>query len=104
MDAESTFNFISEAVLVHVLVALLFVGVGYAFLVRRLRRRHADHGQTAWLVVVGDLIVAVGFAVIAGVNSAIVLLLCMAAAGIPMIVEYVDDHLRNQERKGGLDL
>ncbi len=76
-----------------VLLALLLVGIGYAWLVRRLRRRARNHGYTAFLVVVGNLLVAVGYAVLAGLEAAVLLLLCMAAAGAPMVVEYIDDHL-----------
>ena len=86
------------------LLLLFIVGVGYAWLVRRLRHRSPQHGYTAWLVVVGDLIVVAGYAVLAGIDAAVLLVLCLAAAGIPMIVEYIDDHLRTEEKKGRLDL
>lgn len=87
-----------------VLLLLLVAGVGYACLVRYLRRRNRQHGYTAWLVVVGDLIVTAGFAMVAGVDAAVLLVLCLTAAGVPMIVEYVDDHLRAQESERRLDI
>lgn len=104
MDAESTQYFLTTSNLIHVLVALLILGIGYAWLVRRLRRRNPSHGYTAFLVVAGDLLVATGFAFVAGAQMAVLLVLCMGAAGVPMIVEYVDDHLRDEEKKGGLDI
>jgi len=104
MDAESTQYFQTTSNLIHVLFLLLIVGIGYAWLVRKLRQRNPDHGYTAFLVVAGNLIVATGFAFVAGVQMAVVLVVCMGAAGVPMIVEYVDDHLRNEEKKGGLDI
>jgi hypothetical protein len=88
--ANSPFVYAGVAV---VLLALLLVGIGYAWLVRRLRRRARNHGYTAFLVVVGNLLVAVGYAVLAGLEAAVLLVLCMAAAGAPMVVEYIDDHL-----------
>jgi uncharacterized membrane protein YbhN (UPF0104 family) len=84
-----------------VLVALLIAGSIYAFFVRRLRRRVRNHGYTAFLVVGGDLLIAIGFGFLAGAHAAGVLLACMAAAGIPMIVEYVDDHLDNHSSSEG---
>ena len=87
-----------------VLLTLVLAGIGYAWLVRKLRRRNPHHGYTAWLVVVGNVIIVAGFAVLVGINLAVLLVLCMAAAGIPMVVEYIDDHLRSEEQKGGLDL
>ena len=87
-----------------VLLFLLLAGSGYACLVRYLRRRNRQHGYTAWLVVVGDLIVTAGFAMVAGVDAAVLLFLCLTAAGAPMIVEYIDDHLRQQESERRLDI
>ena len=104
MDAESTQYFANPSNLIHVLLMLLAAGFAYAWLVRRLRRRNPNHGYTAFLVAGGNLIVALGFAFVAGVQMAVLLVLCMGAAGVPMIVENVDDHLLNEEKKGGLDL
>jgi peptidoglycan/LPS O-acetylase OafA/YrhL len=84
-----------------VLVALFVAGIAYALIVRRLRRRNRNHGYTAFLVVGGDLLIAIGFGFLAGAHAAGVLLACMAAAGIPMIVEYVDDHLGNHSSSEG---
>jgi len=90
-------------IVVIVLLILFLFGLGYAWLVRWLRSRKANHGYTAILVVGGNLIVAVGFGVLVGINLAALLLLCMAAAGLPMIVEYTQWYL-NHEEKGGLEL
>ncbi len=83
-----------------ILVGLFIAGILYAVFVRRLRRREPNHGYTAFLVVGGDLLVVAGFYFLAGAHAAFVLLLCMASAGIPMVIEYVDDHLnhRREER------
>lgn len=93
-----------DLVVVTVLLVLFIIGAGYAWLVRRLRHRSPQHGYTAWLVVVGDLIVVAGYAVLAGIEAAVLLVLCLAAAGIPMIVEYIDDHLRTEEGQKRLDI
>lgn len=88
-----------------VLVLLFVAGIAYALFVRRLRRRSRNHGYTAFLVVGGDLLIAVGFGFLAGPHAAGVLLACMAAAGIPMVVEYVDDHLSHSSaHESGLEL
>ena len=78
-----------------VLLCLVLFGLAYAWAVRKLRKRKRNHGYTAWLVVVGNAAVGVGFGFIVGLEAAVILLLCNAAAGIPMIVEYIDDHLRH---------
>ena len=104
MDAESTVYFFNSSSLIHVLTGLLLVGIAYAALVRYLRRRNPNHGYTAFLVVGGNLIVAGGFALVTGLQAAVLLILCMGAAGTPMIIESMDNHLRDEEKKGGLDL
>lgn len=76
-----------------ILLVLLLFGIAYALIVRRLRRRSPDHGHTAWLVVVGDAAIVLAFGLLAGVDSAILLIACMTAAGLPMVVEYLDDQL-----------
>lgn len=78
--------------IVIVALSLVLAASGYAYLVRKLRRRNPDHGQTAWLVVVGVAMVVVGYAFVAGIEHAAIVAGLFAAAGIPMIVEYVDDH------------
>jgi 4-amino-4-deoxy-L-arabinose transferase-like glycosyltransferase len=94
MNQQSTASIPAiDLIVVAVLLALLLIGIAYAWLVRRLRQRYPRHGYTAFLVVVGDLIVVGGYAVLAGMHAASLLLLCMAAAGLPMVVEYVEDHL-----------
>ena len=104
MEAQSTgYQLSINLIVVIVLLSLFLFGLGYAWLVRWLRSRKANHGYTAILVVVGNLIVAVGFGVLVGINLAALLLLCMAAAGFPMVVEYTQWYL-NHEEKGGLDI
>lgn len=75
-----------------VALALFIVASFYAAGIRKLRHRDRDHGQTAWLVVAGVAMVISGYAIVAGIEQAAVLLMLFIAAGIPMIVEYVDDH------------
>ena len=50
-------------------------------------------------IVVGNSAVIVAFGLLAGAAAAVLLTACMAAAGVPMILEYVDDYLRNQEKE-----
>ena len=104
MDAESTVYFFNSSNLIHALTGLLLAGIGYAVLVRYLRRRSPNHGYTAFLVVGGVLIVAGGFALVSGLQAAVVLVLCMGAAGVPMIAESMDNHLRNEDKQRRLDL
>lgn len=85
--------------LIAVLLGLMLFGVLYAAAVRSLRNRKREHGQTAWLVVVGNSAVIVAFGLLAGIAAAVLLTACMAAAGVPMILEYVDDYLRSQEKE-----
>ena len=87
-----------------VLLSLFVIGIGYAFFVRWLRSRKPNHGYTAALVVVGDVIVAVGFGLLVGLDLAVLLVLCLAAAGIPMVIEYTDFYLGSDEKGRRLDL
>lgn len=104
MDLESTgYQLSINPSVVIVLLALLLFGIGYAWLVRWLRSRKANHGYTAVLVAGGDLVVAIGYGCLVGINLAALLLLCLAAAGLPMIVEYTEWYL-SKEEKGGLEL
>lgn len=77
----------------------------YGFrIVRAMRRAQPDHGQTAWLVAVGvSLVIVAGAAIVAvtaGIATAIdwtaFVLLLFVAAGLPMIIEYVGDHIHRQ--------
>jgi hypothetical protein len=104
VEAQSTgYQLSINLIVVIVLLSLFLLGLAYAWLVRWLRSRKADHGYTAILVVGGNLIVAVGFGMLVGINLTALLLLCMAAAGTPMIIEYTQWYL-NHEEKGGLDI
>jgi hypothetical protein len=104
VEAQSTgYQLNINLIVVIVLLALLLFGIGYAWLVRWLRNRKANHGYTAVLVAVGDLVVAAAFGILVGIDLAVLLLLCLAAAGLPMIFEYTQWYLSNEE-KGGLDI
>ena len=72
-----------------VLIGLLLFGIAYAALVRYVRNRRPDHGFTAFWVIGGNLAIVAGYALIAGLEAAAILFLCMAAAGLPMVVEYL---------------
>lgn len=78
------------------LVSLNIFGWLYGYgIVRTLRRRSNpgdDHGQTAWLVVIGVAVVGIAFALVTTIDQAVTLFLLFAAAGIPMVVEYTDSH------------
>lgn len=104
MNLESTgYQLSINPIVVIVLLALFLFGLGYAWLVRWLRSRKADHGYTAILVAAGDLVVTVAFGFLVGIDLAGLLLLCLAAAGLPMVVEYTEWYL-SKEEKGGLDI
>lgn len=104
MEAQSTgYQLSINLIVVIVLLSLFLFGLGYAWLVRWLRSRRADHGYTAILVAVGDLVVVVAFGFLVGINLAALLLICLAAAGLPMVVEYTEWYL-SKEEKGGLDI
>lgn len=87
---------------VSLLLCLFLFGIAYAWFVRRLRRNHPEHGYTSMLVVAGNLVIVAGYSIVAGVDAALLLLACMAAAGLPMIIEHAGDHLNrvasNQRR------
>jgi len=86
--------------IVPTVILLNIFGWIYAFVVvRNMRRRDHDHGQTAWLVVVGVGVVVVAYTYITTIEQGILLLALFAAAGIPMIVEYVDDHIDRIHRR-----
>lgn len=71
-----------------VLASLFLFGIIYAYAVRRLSNSGVQ-GQTAWMVVVGVVVTVLAGSIVIGTQSAINLLICFAASGIPMIVEYV---------------
>lgn len=74
-------------------LCLSLFGILYASFVRRLRRRtNGRHGQTAWLVAFGVAVVVAVFSALTDAETAQLLILLFAAAGLPMIVEYIDDH------------
>jgi uncharacterized membrane protein HdeD (DUF308 family) len=79
-----------------VVACLLAFAIGYAVLVRNLRRRQPHHTHTAWLVVVGNAAIVVAFTLLTSLVHGALLLGLMAIAGIPMIVEYVDDTASHQ--------
>ena len=104
MNSQSTgYQLSINLIVVIVLLSLFLFGIGYAWLVHWLRSRKVNHGYTAILVAAGDAVVAVAFGFLVGIDLAALLLLCLAAAGLPMMFEYTQWHI-NQEEKGGLDL
>lgn len=91
-----------------VLVILSGACVFYAWrIVRPMRHDDPEHGQTAWLVVVGVALTGLAYAVILAIAEGILvalehaalLLLAFVFAGVPMIVEYVQDHLDHKQRQ-----
>lgn len=85
-----------------VLIILATACVVYAWrIVRRMRHDNPDHGQTAWLVVIGVAATIIAYTCMVAIASNLInaleygalLLLAFAVAGLPMVVEYVDDHL-----------
>lgn len=79
----------------------------YAYgIVRRLRNNNPNHGQTAFLVIVGNSAVGLTLAAITWITSSLnnaislllLLLLANLFAGIPMIVEYIGSHTNQHTR------
>lgn len=96
-----------------VLVILAFACILYAWrIVRPMRHGDPQHGQTAWLVVVGVSLTGFAYAVILALVSGVLvslehaalLLLAFVAAGAPMIIEYVQDHLDHSQRQRARDI
>lgn len=85
----STFGF--------VLVDVFFFGVLYALFVRWLWTKKVD-GQTAWLVVGGVAVVLVLSIALFGLLIIAVLFALFAAAGLPMVAEYVERVHRIRQR------
>lgn len=84
-----------------ILILLAATTSAYAWrIVRPLRRRNPDHGQTAWLVVVGTAATGIAYAILlalsigaeAAAGHIILLMITNIASGLPMIIEYIDDH------------
>lgn len=71
-----------------VLAALLVFGLFYSLLVRWMAKKGVE-GQTAWMVVIGVVVTGIGFAVIVGLEMALVMAVCFAASGFFMVIEYV---------------
>ncbi len=85
-----------DAGLVYAVMAL--AGLLYAGLVYWLREADPDHGLTAWLVVTGDMLVAVGLWLRLGPEAAQELLVLLAITGVPQIVGYTV--ARTRRRRG----
>ena len=68
-------------------LAMLFVfGIGYNALVAWVYRQAPDHGYTAFLVAGGVIATLAGFALIASLEMALLILACFAASGLPVII------------------
>jgi len=80
-------------------MALILFGLAYARLVRGLRMRYPDHGQTPWLVAMGVAVVLVAYGIVAGVEQALLVALLFGAAGVPMVFEYVDAYSSQLSRQ-----
>lgn len=88
-----------------ILLALAVTCTAYAYaVVRPLRRKDREHGQTALLVVIGDGCVALAAVLIVAVNGPVdatgllaVLIACLVAGGLPMIAEYISDHTSQRQ-------
>lgn len=83
----------------------------YAYgIVRRLRSQDPDHGQTAWLVVIGNSGISIALFSITWITNGllnaigilVLLLLANLFAGIPMIVEYIGSHIQRRRSAGDL--
>lgn len=89
------------------LILLALHGLAWLYAYRSVRptRQHLhNHGQTALFVVIGDAAVALAVVLIVAANGpvdwlnlAVILFMALAAGGIPMIWEYIDDHTSSQQ-------
>lgn len=70
------------------LVLSVISGIGYAALVRYVRKQDADHGLTPFLVVGGNFIGIVLMWLLFGLETAATLLAINVGSGLPMIVEF----------------
>lgn len=83
-----------------ILIALHSLAWLYAYrCIRPTRQRQRNHGQTAIFVVIGDAAVALAIVLIVAASGpvdwldlAAILSAALAAGGLPMIWEYIDDH------------
>lgn len=96
----------SEPVRVALTLAMLLAAGGwYNWLVARLLAAHPDQPYTAFLVAGGVLATLVGSAVLVGVEAALLVLMCFAASGLPMIIGSMWRALedRRLERRAGME-
>lgn len=83
-----------------ILMALHAAAWLYAYRgVRAIRSKNPRHGHTALFVVIGDGAVALAAVLVVAANGpvdwlnlAAILVAALAAAGLPMIWEYIEDH------------
>lgn len=88
---------INYPVFILTLAVLLFFGVIYAYVVRRMAEA-AVQGQTAYTVVVGVGVTVVASGMLIGWENVMLLICCFGASGLPMILEYVSRVHREQKR------
>ena len=82
------------------LLMLALAGIVYdRYVVDIIETTHPPLGVTAWLVVFGVLFTLVGASFLIGFEAFLLVLLCFAASGIPMILGSRERHL-GLEREG----
>ena len=70
-----------------VLFGLVFFGLWYNVLVAGIEAQNKQRGFVSFLVVLGDFVAVLGFTIAAGsLLAGVVMLSCLAAAGLPMVV------------------
>jgi ACR3 family arsenite efflux pump ArsB len=84
-----------------IFLGLFLFGIAYNAFVAWLERAALDRGYTAILVVVGTLVTLGGYALLAGWEQALTVLLCFVASGTPMIAGSIWRYVtrRQQEEK-----
>lgn len=88
-----------------ILLILAITCTAYAFgYVRPTREKDPDHGQTALFVILGDAAVTLAAVLIVAFTGPVdwlqllaVLLACLAAGGLPMILEYTGHHTTQRQ-------
>lgn len=82
--------------------SLVTFGIGYNYLVARLEDRGRDRGYMGFIVALGCLITVAGAGLIIDLEHTVIVLICFAASGTPMIIGSIVRHIHQRERDEAL--